>query len=68
MIKTYTATVKAEVFNGSDEMMSCYPIRHHKSSLYEEGIGYALEVPSGYDKNESNYCPLIIGQYIVTKY
>jgi len=67
MIKTYTTVVKAELFDGSDEMMSRYSIRHHKSALYERGIGYALEVPSRYDKSESNYCPLRIGQYIVTK-
>lgn len=66
MIKTYTTAVKAEVFDGSDEMMSRYPIRHHKSSLYEGGIGYVLDVPSRYDKDESNPCPLLIGQYIVT--
>lgn len=66
MIKTYTTTVKAEVFDGSDEMMSRYPIRHHKSALYEGGIGYILEVPSRYDRDEKNYFPLRIGQYIVT--
>lgn len=66
MIKTYTTAVKAEVFDGSDEMMLRYSIRHHKSALYEGGIGYILEVPSRYDKNESNYYPLRIGQYIVT--
>ena len=66
MIKTYTTTVKAEVFDGSKEMIERYPIKCWKSTLYDGGIGYALKVPSRYDEDGVDNQPLHIGQYIVT--
>lgn len=66
MIKTYTTTVKAEAFDGSKEMVSRYPIKSWKSSLYYGGIGYALKLSSRYEEDEVYNQPLRVGQYIVT--
>lgn len=66
MIKKYKSVVKAEVFDGSEEMMSRYSIRHYKSLLYASGVGYVLDIPSRYTKGQINPSKLLKGQYIVT--
>lgn len=50
MIKTYTSTVKAEVFDGSDEMIEKYHIRTNtvysldpENELSNEAISYQIE-------------------------
>jgi len=66
MIKECVTTIKAEVFDGSEEMMSRYPIRHYESPLYVDGIGYVLDVPSKRYENQMNHYDLRVGQYIIT--
>lgn len=63
MIKTYTTTVKAEVFDGSDEMVSRYSIRHYSDDW---GESWSLEIPSRRISGQSNPSNLLKGQYIVT--
>lgn len=63
MNKTYTTTVKAEVFDGSDEMMSHYPIRHYSHAW---GESWFLDIPSRLTPGQNNPSDLLKGQYIVT--
>ena len=63
MIKTYTTAVKAEVFDGSDEMMSRYSIRHYSDAW---GESWYLDIPSRLTPGQNNPSNLLKGQYIVT--
>ena len=63
MIKKYRSVVKAEIFDGSKEMVSRYPIRYFPESdwLGEHWV-LDIQTPSGaYPVN------LFIGQYLVTR-
>jgi len=65
MIKEYTSTVKAEVFDGSEEMAKRYPIRYFPKSdwLNEHWI---LDVPH-YDFDEFDYPEnLMKGEVLIT--
>lgn len=65
MIKEYTATVKAEVFDGSEEMVARYPIRHFpKSNLLSEH--WVLDIPTPYDDYPNYPANLLKGQVLVT--
>ena len=66
MIKEYTATVKAEVFDGSEEMVARYPIRHFpKSDWLSEH--WVLDIPTQYDDDYPYPANLIKGQILVTR-
>ncbi|HCD07884.1 MAG TPA: hypothetical protein DEQ50_06455 [Lactobacillus sp.] len=63
MIKTYTTTVKAEVFDGSKEMMSRYPVRGFDIGKHDERWVLDMSIRG----QEFPYpSPLSKGQYIVT--
>lgn len=64
MIKEYKSVVKAEQFNGSDEMIGRYEIRKPKSDDLFHRF-YFLKIKSQII-NRYYYCELQIGQYIVT--
>lgn len=65
MIKKYTTTVKAEVFDGSEEMRSRYPIRYFpKSDLLSEH--WVLDIPIPYDSFPYP-ANLFKGQVLVTR-
>lgn len=64
MINEYTTTVKAEVFDGSEEMMSRYPIRHFEA---DDWLGERWVLDMVVRSSEYPYpSPLLKGQYIVT--
>lgn len=62
MIKTYTSTVKAEVFDDSDEMIEKYHIRTNtvysldpENELSNETISYQIETLEGWIELRLNY-------------
>lgn len=65
MIKKYTTTVKAEVFDGSKEMIDRYPIRYFPRDGYL-GEHWTLDVPH-YDFDEFDYPEnLMKGEVLIT--
>lgn len=64
MIKEYKSVVKAERFDGSEEMIRRYGIRKPQSDDSFNRF-YFLQVKSQIT-NRYYYCELQIGQYIVT--
>lgn len=64
MIKEYKSVVKAERFDGSEEMIERYGIRKPKSDDLFNRF-YFLKIKSQII-NRYYYCELQIGQYIVT--
>jgi len=66
MIKEYRSVVKAEIFDGSKEMMSRYPIRYFPASdwLSEHWV---LDIQTPYDEDYPYPASLLIGQYLVTR-
>jgi len=65
MIKEYKSVVKAEVFDGSDEMVKRYSLRYFRADRWL-GEYWVLDIPH-YDFDESDYHEYLMkGEYLVT--
>jgi len=66
MIKEYTTTVKAEIFDGSEEMVKRYPIRHFNAGDGFSSEHWMIDIPH-YDFDHYDYSENIMkGEVLVT--
>lgn len=68
MIKEYKSVVKAERFDGSEEMMARYSINKIASPIAPSGFDYVINNSNGKYLDIRNWSFVFIGQYLVTDY